>query len=568
MRLLSSRLTGVAWRAPVLAGIGIFLLVAGAGAQPVSVRDLHPHSEYESAAAPRVFQLACSSEYDALFAYFTGRRIPFDAEAVRRVGGQSCHILYEPTVPGFRAHPVSAEVRGLYLSLPQMRILAAPGTAIGDGLDIAKSVLAQTPAALHVNLNSAVSVPRPQFDSAVGRHFPNTRHHIAVVENPEVDVISWSQDYIKSGVRRGETHLLVPYRVFEGVKANGAKFKPLLDALAAPDTTRSRLSWEGGDLLFVRHPLHPDRLVMFYGDAARPYWGGDLTNEEYAYVLRREFGADESIYFGGIAPHVDYTVSFLPGEQIAIVAQPVANNLEIARAAVRMLSLTFSNPVPPLLVQFEAALARPDSLAGNEKRIRELIKAARTESANWSLPVDGEAYERIQEHIEQHCATDVRACTDSRQLGAMAAKQASLFAIWVEMAATLRAAELLPGAMLSVIEDQLPGETKNRERVLLGKVEKLTKMGFRVIRAPWIGGEMSGQQAWAGISPVNLLRLDRRVFLPVFGLGPEEQRLVELFARQLPAHYEVRPVFARAALLQSGGVHCLMGIVREDEITD
>lgn len=536
-----------------------------APAQNVEFHDVHALSKFDSAAVQGVFQLACSPRYDVLMQYFNSRQLRFDPRVVRTGERRWCHIVYEPSVPGFRAHPESAPVRGVYVTLPHLRILSAPGAPLGDGLDVAKAVLAQAPHGLAVHLVAAVTVPQQQLDAAIARHFPDSRHRISTLKNPDVEVNSWSQDFVKSGERRGELRLLVPRRIFEGDKASGAKFKPLLDALTAGHTARSRLSWEGGDLMFVRNPRHPERMVMIYGDAARPYWADRLSEEEYAYVLRAEFGADESVYFGGIAPHVDYAVSFLPADNIALLAQPVGGNLELARAAAKMLSLTFGNPAPPVVLELGAVLADPKALTQHEDRIRRLLEAARRESKTWAIPVDGADYQRIQAYINNHCAADAAVCVSARHLPALLANDPALLASWVHMAATLRAAELVPAAMLSVIERQLPGETGELENRLLARAKELTAMGFRVIRAPWIGGESEGAHPWAGISTVNLLLLGKQLFVPVFGLGAEEQRLVETFARQLPAGYTVRPVFARAALLQSGGVHCLMGAIREVE---
>lgn len=541
------------------------VILPGASAQDLAFHDIHALSRFDSAAVPGVFQLACAGRYDVLMQYFNSRRLTFEPNVVRHGVRRWCHIVYEPSLPGFRAHPESAPVSGVYVTLPHLRLLSPPGAPVGDGLDVVKAVLDQAPHGLDVTLVAAVTVPQRQLERAVSRHFPQTRHRLSILKNPDVDVNSWSQDFVKSGQRRGELRLLVPRRIFEGDRASGAKFKPLLDALSARHTARSRLSWEGGDLMFVRHPKHPDRTVMIYGDAARPYWAESLTDEEYAYVLRAEFGADESIYFGGIAPHADYVVSFLPEDHIALVAQPVGGDRELARAAARMLALTFSNPAPAMLVELEALLSNPKALALHERRIRELIDTGRRESKSWAVPVDGALYQRIQSYIDEHCAGDAAGCTSRAHLPGLLESQPELLAGWVHMAATLRAAELLPGAMLSVIERQLPGETAAIEDRLLRKVHELEAIGFRVIRAPWIGGEDEGEHPWAGISPVNMLLLGKHLFVPVFGLGPEEQKLVESFARRLPEGYTVRPVFARAALLQSGGVHCLMGAVREVE---
>jgi hypothetical protein len=523
---------------------------------------LNSLSSFPGAIAPNTFQMACAQRQDQLQQHFSYRRQQYVPNVLRRVDDLTCHLVYEPTVAGFRAHAESDAITGAFADVPHLRFLAQPGEPLGDSLDILKSVLAQAPETLDISLGVSVNVPRAYVDRALAAHFPSTRHRIRIRPNPEEQTNAWSKDFIQSGTARGNGRVLAPRRIFEGIREHGDRYKPLLDALPAKITTRSRLSWEGGDLLFVNDPRHAGRLLMFYGDAARPYWAADLAEEEYAYVLAAEFGAQEAVYLGSVAPHIDYVVSFLPEHGIALVGRPVTGNLEIARAAARMLSLTFSAPVPPVVRQIESALEAPDSLRASTPVLRTLIAQARRENGEWSVPIDAGSYAQIEQYMAQHCPNDALGCTSPAHLPILISSQPALFANWVRMAVTLKTAQGLPAAMLSVIEDQLPGETAKKEQRLNEHVRTLEKLGFRVVRIPWIGGEPSGADAWAGISYANMVLLGRRLFVPVFGLGPAEQRLVESIETLLPAGYRVVPVFARSALLQSGGVHCALGVVR------
>ncbi len=530
--------------------------------QQVRFYDVNVISSFPSAITPNSIQMACAPRQDLLLGHFGHRRLQFVPAVLRRVDDLTCHILYEPSVTGFRAHAESDPVAGAFADIPHLRLLTQPGEPVGDSLDILKAVLAQAPEPLDISLGVSVNVPRTYIDRAVAAHFPATRHRIRIRPNPEYQVNAWSKDFIQSGTVRRNSRILAPRRIYEGNRDNGDRYKPLLDALPAKVTTRSRLSWEGGDLLFVNDPRHAGRLLMIYGDAARPYWAEKLTEEEYAYILATEFGANEAIYLGSVSPHVDYVVSFLPEHGIALVGQPVTGNLEIARAAAKLLSITFPAPLPPVLKELEAALAAPNALRAAEPALRALIAQARRENGEWSVPVDGAAYAQIEQHIAQHCPGDAVACTGPGQLPALISSQPEMLANWVRMAAVLKSAQSLPAAMLSVIEDQLPGETEKKEHRLKEHARTLEKMGFRVLRVPWVGGEPNGAEAWAGISYTNMVLLERRLFVPVFGLGPAEQRLVESIEPMLPPGYRVIPVFARSALLQSGGVHCALGVVR------
>lgn len=524
--------------------------------------DINVASAFPGAIAPNSIQMACAPRPDLLVGHLMHRRLQFVPAVLRRVEDLTCHILFEPSITGFRAHTESDAVTGAFADVPHLRFVAQPGEPLGDSLDILKAVLAQAPEPLDISLGVSVNVPGAYLDRALAAHFPSTRHRIRIRPNPEHQLNAWSKDFIQSGTARGRGRLLAPRRIFEGVREHGDLYKPLLDALPAKATTRSRLSWEGGDLLFVNDPRNASRLLLIYGDAARPYWADDLAEEEYAYILASEFGAQEAVYLGSVAPHIDYVVSFLPEHGIALVGQPVTGNLEVARAAVKMLSLTFSAPVPPVVKQLESALAEPDALRVSERALRTLIAQARRENGEWSVPIDRSAYEQIEQYMAQHCPGDALACTGPAHLPTLISNQPALLTNWVRFAAVLKSAQALPAAMLSVIEDQLPGETAKKEQRLNEHVRTLEKLGFRVVRIPWIGGEPTGADAWAGISYTNMVLLGRRLFVPVFGLGPAEQRLVESIEPQLPAGYRVVPVFARSALLQSGGVHCALGLIR------
>jgi hypothetical protein len=542
----------------------LFSAPAVSVAQQVRFFDLNVYSSYSGAIAPNSLQMACAPRQDLLVEHFSHRRLRFDPQVLRRVENQTCHIMYEPTLPGFRAHSESDEIRGVFADIPHMRLLAMPGAPLGDSLDIVKAVLSQAPEPMDLNLGVAQSVPLELVYKAVTGHFTGTKHRIQLRMNPATHVNSWSQDFIQSGETRRGARLLAPRRIFEGDRENGETFRALLDGLPAKVTTRSRLSWEGGDLLFVKDPRHPERLILFYGDAARPYWADKLTEEEYAYVLELEFGADQAIYLGSVAPHVDYVVSFMPEEGVALLGEPVTGNLELARAALQVLTMTFRSPRPPVLQELTDALAGPDALTQQAGLIKRLIERARRESGAWEMPVDAATYGRIEGHIAQHCPKDALGCVGPAKLPALMREQPELLRDWVQMAAVIRSAQALPGAMLSIIEDQLPGETNEKAKRLQEHARTLERLGFRVIRLPWLGGELHGPEPWAGVSYANMVKLENRLFIPVFGLGPVEQRLVEGIEPRLPAGYRVMPVFARSALLQNGGVHCVLGTVRGD----
>lgn len=159
--------------------------------------------------------------------------------------------------------------------------------------------------------------------AGVANAFPHTRHNIAIQPTPGINTHPWAQDYIKSGSVNGELRILVPRRIFEGRQEDGEIHQPLLDGLRGERFVRSKLSWEGGDLLFVKHPQAPATNILVYGGSARAYWGAELPTEDYEWVLKTEFGADVGVGLPEASAHIDYIFSFLPGEPVVLVSQAV-----------------------------------------------------------------------------------------------------------------------------------------------------------------------------------------------------------------------------------------------------
>ena len=163
---------------------------------------------------------------------------------------------------------------------------------------------------------------------------------------------------------------------------------------------RSRLSWEGGDLQFTRDPNDPRRLVLYYGTFAKPYWGESLSTSEFAYVLGLEFGADHTVDLGGLAPHVDYFVSFLPQERTALVSVPRSSDLEVARAAVTALLGRFAGREPSALVELRNSLSSPDP---DLRLVARLLDQARRQQAGWDFNTDPGLAERMKSLVARVC---------------------------------------------------------------------------------------------------------------------------------------------------------------------
>lgn len=519
-------------------------------------------SIFADAIATDALKFACADSEAALSIYFRRESLAFDAQLVRRHGIESCHIVYRPTLPGFRALPESAPLRGLLFDVEPLSLLSQRRTQHGDSLDIAKTIFPRLPSDIEVTLGVAEDPRQDVLNEALDFHFRSRPNVIAMRESRQSTGVAWAQDYMKSGELHGRPIRLLTRLTFEGRSENGARYKPTLDALRDKVTVRSRLSWEGGDLQFHADPRDPSRTILIFGDAAKRYWGDELSTDEYAYVLKQEFGADEALDFSGIVPHVDYLVSVLPKDGIVLVAEPMHGNASIAHKAVEYLLETFGPN--PEIVELEVALRDTQiALGANLPRVNRALEQAKAKHREWAPSMNGEIYALLAKHQGEHCPENPEHCFRGKNLEKLLGQNKQLLRAWVNSAMQLRAAEFMPTAMLSVIESQLPNFNPTSARRITEKVQQLEARGFRVIRAPLIGGDPLADEPWSGISYVNSALVGTTLFVPAFGFGEPEQEIFDALQASLKPHYTVVPVNARYALLQNGGVHCVIAFLRD-----
>ncbi|MBE0656360.1 MAG: hypothetical protein IH602_01650 [Bryobacteraceae bacterium] len=509
-------------------------------------------------------RFACAASQDELAASFAAQGLRFDASLVRVNKSSVCHIHYVPTLKGFRAHPDSVPARQIFLDLEHKSLLGRRTLVFGDSIDMAKAILAELPRPLDVALSVPLKVKGPYYENALRHYFPEHAGQIWLRDRPVEAHQTWAQDYMKSGDAAGETRVLMPRRAFEGQAGYGETFNGLLKSFSQRTWVRSKLAWEGGDLIFAHDPRDPSRLLLFFGDAARPYWGSTLTGGEYGYVLATEFGADSAVYMGGIAPHVDYFVSFLPEDNIALAATPLQEDFELSRNALELLLSVVTRPLPPVLERLRTVFeTRESSFGMNAELARALIAQARAESPKWATPVSADLYSRLTEHISDNCARDAATCLSEARLPGLIENQPGLMRDWVEFTFQLRTAEMLPRALLSIMESQIPGSAMPGQAQAEEKIRELRDLGYTVIRVPSIGADFTSDTRWAGISYVNSALIDRTLFVPFFGLGAPELRILNGLVSQLPRHYRVVPVYARYAQLHNGGAHCILAFIRD-----
>ncbi|MCS7025128.1 MAG: agmatine deiminase family protein [Bryobacteraceae bacterium] len=556
------------WRGGRLLGSLIALVAASllfqcARNKGVSFQLVPLSEQYRGAVSSGVLRWACAPEKQQIQVYFAQKSLPFWPEIVRQREGSFCHILYEPSLPGFQAAAEDEPVNSIYFNIDALAFFAGRRESIGDSLDVAATILAHSPRALDVILALNALPSEELFRNAVQRLIPASAPHriqahpasLAQAQAP------WMQDFLKPGHQRGEPRILVTRRAFEGTSAHAEKLDPVLDSFRPPLFHRSQLSWEGGDLQFVRHPAARDKVVMFYGTSMKTYWAESLTRHELEYILRLEFGADEAVYLGDVTPHVDYLMSLLPNRATALVAKPVCGDLRVARAAVDLL-LEHHAPAPPQeLQQLSALIPRQGFLAQPPPELDQALAQAFHASREWRPARDPAAEQRIRSFVEEHCPGDPGACLAPQRLPHLLTEHTKLLREWVEIGARIRLAQLLNERMLELVESQ----TRDCSDLMAkadAAAQQLSRMGFHLVRIPWLPPSARKRLEWAGISYANAARVDETLFVPAFGLEPLEKEWFAQLRHELPEGYRLVAVPARFLLLENGGLHCAMAVVR------
>ncbi len=539
------------------------LLAAAVASTPcaadVVFEPVPPSSRWPDAVEPRALRLACAGSVPELATLFESERLPFRPELLRRGPARVCHVFYRPTVPGFRAAPDDEPVTGLLFDTDPVLYLATGDRNRDEPVGVMREVLRRVPRPLDVSVLIHRVHDPAAYEKATRRCFGDTPHRVTLLDRGVDRTFWWVQDWVKAGASgRGPT-ILVPRRIFEAKPENGPAFAPMLDRFASRDgVVRSRLSWEGGDLQFARDPRDPSRLVLFYGSFAKPYWAETLTASEFGYVLCVEFGADRAIDLGGLAPHVDYFVSFLPRAGLALVGVPVTGDVAVARAALDALLARIAGGKPGVLVELRDQLSSPKP---DLDRARQTLPRARRQQADWQLAVDPTLPERMRSLVARVCPGGGDCLSPANQLRLLEADP-DTFESWVHATQAARDEPAVIAAHLDVIESQLEPVPEAVRRRALEKVAELEAMGFRVVRVPAFRVDLNGPRDWPGISYVNALVVDHQVFVPRFGLGDVEDRLLHDAAAQLPAGWSIVPVDAQRVLIRNGGLHCLAGLVR------
>ncbi len=546
---------------PLARGLLICVLFAAAwgvsSGGGITLIEFQSRSRFSDASEDDAIKFACAAQDQLLEEFFISEGLPFRRNLLKIIRGEVCHVYFRPTLSGFRAAPEDDPVRGLYFSVDSRHLGLPPDHRSGSAFGAVFTILTMADQPLQIEISTSTQQNQTAAQLKFEEDLRRLRHRVSVHNlSPSGVVFQWTQDLLKAGYSQGQNRNLVPHRLFEGEPEGGELFDSIVRELASVEgNVRSKLAWDGGDLLFTRDPRNTEGLVMFYGNAAKSYWGRDLTQEEYEYVLCLEFGADLAIDLSGLAPHVDYFVAFLSNERIALVSELSARSPALSRAALKSLLSRFRGEPPAELLRlqdlFDEGISRRSEIDGLLNRIRDL-------SIEWNFGVNHDVLQRLQSFVETSCPSRDD-CFSIENRRKMMNDDPNLLGLWIAEHRLINTAPVVIKAHIELIASLTHGVPDAQVRRQRRKVRELESLGFRVILVPRLGGSEGG---WPGVSYVNGLIIGRQVFVPAFGLGSFEERIFTQLQDDLPDGYSVVPVPAADVIARNGGLRCLAAITR------
>src|SRR5690606_13596396 len=159
---------------------------------------------------------------------------------------------------------------------------------------------------------------------------------------------------------------------------------------------------------FIADPRDASQTIMAVG--LFRYWGVDLNDAEYNYVLRTEFGADRVLDLNPTKVHADYLIAFLPEDNTALVSRIVRNSADVAREAAFSLLGSFGEEKPPGVRRLASLLAEwTGPVSGQPAKLVRAIDMARREIEQATPETDPELYVMIERYVAQNCPGDSRA---------------------------------------------------------------------------------------------------------------------------------------------------------------
>lgn len=498
-------------------------------------------------------QHICATQHSQIRKHLQDSGHPYSPSLIIHKNQKFCHIVYEPSQPGFRAKADIGNFQTLVMSVDSASFFIGRKRAWGDSYDVWKSLEKIIP-----------SVPKTLIVQNFGLTMP--AQHTSLDSEP----IAWTQDYIVSGSTPTEAHfVLFPFKLFENQADFGPRFAPMLEELPRKfqfPGARSKIAWEGGDLVVLQRP-GSRRTILVYGHTFAKYWAEELEQKELEFILQREFGTDEIINGQYLSNHVDYTVMPVNGNTL-LLAKPFVGDKEffcdVTQAALRDYR-TNLKITPPLFKRLqEAACAPATSMTEVSTLFARALKEFEDHRAEWIRNHQLEPFHSlITRVLSIACPKNLKSEECAKDLIGTTPPLLATSRYEPQFAEVIMNSSIDGNSNTSRFENYyalLEGQLLNMDRYLLrynSFRDKLRSLGFHFIEVP----RPYHKSGWAGISYNNALIVDRQIFMPSFGLHRYERQLTTRLKNDFP-EFSFTMVPAQNLIHWGGGLHCSVKAIR------
>jgi hypothetical protein len=226
-----------------------------------------PAAPWPSSAVPGFAKRICSPKVKEIEDYLVNTSMPFQADLVTNTGETYCHLYYQPSVPGFRAKADFGSVQSLVINVSPIPLTLGRNRIWGDSFDILRTLEKVRPDVRKIVL----------VESKRGLRTSANEIHLSS------EPMDWTQDFlVTGGASNTSRSTLIPHRIFEGSLEMGERFAPFLNEMIQKfpvPSARSKISWEGGDLVVLQKP-GTQETVLVYGDGVFSYWARDSNGKK------------------------------------------------------------------------------------------------------------------------------------------------------------------------------------------------------------------------------------------------------------------------------------------------
>jgi hypothetical protein len=513
-----------------------------------------PAAPWPSSAVPGFAKRVCSTEVKKIKDYLVNTSMPFQTDLVTNVGETYCHLYYQPSAPGFRAKADFGSAHSLVINVPPIPLTLGRSRIWGDSFDIFRTLEKVRPDIRKIVLVESKQGLRP------------SANEILLSSEP----LDWTQDFLVTGGSPNSSRsTLIPHRIFEGNLEMGERFAPFLNEMIQKfpvPSARSKISWEGGDLVVLQKP-GTQETVLVYGDGVFSYWARDLKREEVEFILKSELGVDHIIDGSSLSSHVDYSI--LPIDQDRVLLRtPFTRNIRFTCDLVDVMLEDFERNLklsPQKLGELKAAICAPNARFGSD--ILHLIQQAKDEfvqnEQNWIVNKSLDEFkDEMLTKIGEYCDLNDSSCIQNLietpdGLSKLTHSNPRLAEAMLNSMVDGNSNRQRFAAYYDLLEGQTLTMSVGGIQRLLSVRRKLEEMGYKIINVP----SPYHESGWAGLSYVNSLAVEKDLFLPSIGLRSFESALKSKLESDL-GDFKVHLIPSKIQVLKNGGIHCTVKAIR------